>query len=199
MLTSAISYAQLHPGTSRPINLQRTQIMRWFKREKNNLRLISISRVSLTWANTPLPGLHASATRRSTTSSLVISLDPKPMLTTFSIVRGRRRPRCSGHLRKHCPSHGRHRGAAWWENLKRVFYLKIDSFALTRNVWLCIEAPDQEGKPPCQEPSGTHQSHPVLSAWKVSMFYFSWSRNTISIRLCTICALAICFGSRHAS
>ena len=158
--------------------------MRWLKRQKT--LSTCIFRVSLTSVNTPLPGLHASATRRSTTSSLVTTLDPKPMLTTFSIARGRGRPRCSGHLWKHRPSHGRHRGAAWWENLKRFFYLKIDSFALTRNVWLCIEASDQEGKPPCQEPSGTHQSHPVLSAWKVSMFYLSTSRNTMSIRMCPI-------------
>ena len=108
------------------------------------------------------------------------------MLTTLSIVRWRRRPRCPGHLWKHSPSHGCHRGAAWFENLKRVFYLKIDSSALGRNVWLCTEAPDQEGKPPCQEPSGTHQPHPLLSAWKVLIFYLSWSRNAISIRLCTI-------------
>ena len=117
MSTQAISNAQLLPGTSRRTNLQRTQIMRSLNREKTDMpNMTCIFRVFLTSANIPSPGLHASATRQSTTSSLVTALGCKICGDTLSIVRWRRRPRCPGHLWKHRSSHGRHRGAAWFED-----------------------------------------------------------------------------------
>ena len=41
MSKRAISNAQLHPGTSRQTNLQRTQIMRWLKREKTDVQNVT--------------------------------------------------------------------------------------------------------------------------------------------------------------
>ena len=53
------------------------------KREGNILRLTSICRVYLTSENILSPGLHASATRLSTTSSLVKNLGSKIHVDRF--------------------------------------------------------------------------------------------------------------------
>ena len=65
-----------------------------------------------------------------------------------------------------------------WNNLVDYHCCLFNFFVLSRNVWVCVEAPNQEGEPSRQEPSGTHQSHPLLSAWKVffnQIWNFSFS------------------------